>query len=339
MRLDDDTRAARTGLRAAALLFAPLAALCVAADVAAQPEPPAPPAPPAEPAPPPRDEAEADSTLEQARRELAEARRHLEEAAREVARRSREVARLSERSFGPAVREFRRQWIGTGQRALLGLVIMDAEDGAVVSAVTPGGPADQAGIRSGDVIVAIDGAPVIVEGETPSRVVIRRLSEIDPGDDVELRVRSNGETRVVRVETRDRGDWIIASDGPYFRLDRWIGLLRSPDPWASMELVPLTPSLGRYFGTDQGLLVVRAPDMQPAVLRDGDVILEIGGRVPRSPEHAMSILSTYEPGEKLLLTIMRDRQRQTLEINVPRTERDRDRDDRDPRNGNENEAL
>src|SRR5690606_6154022 len=147
MRLDDDTRAARTGLRAAALLFAPLAALCVAADVAAQPEPPAPPAPPAEPAPPPRDEAEADSALEQARRELAEARRHLEEAAREVARRSREVARLSERSFGPAVREFRRQWIGTGQRALLGLVIMDAEDGAVVSAVTPGGPADQAGIR------------------------------------------------------------------------------------------------------------------------------------------------------------------------------------------------
>src|SRR5690606_41437380 len=69
---------------------------------------------------------------------------------REVARRSREVARLSERSFGPAVREFRRQWIGTGQRALLGLVIMDAEDGALVSAVTPGGPADQAGIRSGD---------------------------------------------------------------------------------------------------------------------------------------------------------------------------------------------
>src|SRR5690606_22727796 len=253
---------------------------------------------------------------------------------REVARRSREVARLSERSFGPAVREFRRQWIGTGQRALLGLVIMDAEDGALVSAVTPGGPADQAGIRSGDVIVAIDGAPVIVEGETPSRVVIRRLSEIDPGDDVELRVRSDGETRVVRVETRDRGDWIIASDGPLIRLDRWTGLLRSPDPWASMELVSLTPDLGRYFGTDQGLLVVRAPDMEPAALRDGDVILEIGGRVPRSAEHALSILATYEPGEKLLLTVMRDRQRQTREIDVPRAERNRNRD-RDPRNGNE----
>src|SRR5690606_41133188 len=122
---------------------------------------------------------------------------------------------------------------------------MDAEDGALVSAVTPGGPADQAGIRSGDVIVAIDGAPVIVEGETPSRVVIRRLSEIDPGDDVELRVRSDGETRVVRAETRDRGDGIIASDGPYFRLDRWIGLLRSPDPWASTELVPAPAGLGR----------------------------------------------------------------------------------------------
>lgn len=342
MRLDDKAGAAREdgsvrvrgtrkiGPRALVLLLAPLAALGTA-ELAAQPAEPAPPRPPAEPvpAPPPAepapvaeaptdDEDEVVSELEQARRELAEARRNLEAAAREV-------ARLSERTLGPAVVELRRQWAGTGQRALLGVVVMDAEDGALVSAVTPGGPADEAGIRSGDVIVAIDGAPVIVQGESPSRVVVRRLSEIDPGENVELRVRSDGETRVVRVRTRERDNWVSASEGPFFRLDRWTNLFRSPGRWASMELVSLTPELGAYFGTDRGLLVVRAPEDEPKLLRDGDVILEIGGREPRSPEHAMSILATYEPGETLMLTIMREQRRQTLEIEVPQDDARRDR--------------
>lgn len=331
----------------AVLLAAPFAALGTAA---AQPEA-APPPQPAERAPeppqaepfpaapladPPPADAPADdgdqavSDLERARRELAEARRKLEDAAREV-------ARLSERSLGPAVLELRRQWAGAGQRALLGIVVMDSEDGALVSAVSPGGPADEAGVRTGDVIVAIDGAPVIVEGETPSRVVIRRLSEIDPGDDVELRLRSGGGTRIVRVTTRERDDRITASEGPFFRLDRWTRMLRSSDRWASMELAPLTPDLGAYFGTERGLLVVRAPDAEPKVLREGDVILEIGGREPRSPEHAMSILATYEPGETLTLTIMREQRRQTLEIDVPQDDvarargRGVERRDRPPR--------
>jgi S1-C subfamily serine protease len=84
-----------------------------------------------------------------------------------------------------------------------------------------------------------------------------------------------------------------------------------------MELVALSEGLGGYFGTDEGLLVVRAPATDELGLEDGDVILEIGGRVPSSPQHAMSILRSFEPGERLELEIMRRQRREQLEYELP----------------------
>jgi S1-C subfamily serine protease len=93
--------------------------------------------------------------------------------------------------------------------------------------------------------------------------------------------------------------------------------LVSRGPWGDVELVSLTPALGEYFGTDAGLLVVRAGRMGELGLRDGDVILEIAGRQPQSPEHAMRILASFEPGESLQASIMRQRRRETVSVTVP----------------------
>jgi hypothetical protein len=75
--------------------------------------------------------------------------------------------------------------------------------------------------------------------------------------------------------------------------------------------------LGEYFATEEGLLVVRAGNMGELGLRDGDVILEISGRQPQSPEHAMRILSSFETGESLPVSVMRQRRRETVTITVP----------------------
>jgi S1-C subfamily serine protease len=88
-------------------------------------------------------------------------------------------------------------------------------------------------------------------------------------------------------------------------------------PWSDMELVPMTEALGRYFGTAEGLLVVRGPASDAIDIGDGDVILSINGRTPSSPEHALRILGSYEPGETIEFSIMRDRQRLPIEYLVP----------------------
>ena len=71
-------------------------------------------------------------------------------------------------------------------------VATDAEDGQ--PAVTPDGPADRAGIRSGDIILSIDGRPVTAADELI--VAIRAKA---PGDTAMLVVRSDGQEREVRL--------------------------------------------------------------------------------------------------------------------------------------------
>ena len=87
--------------------------------------------------------------------------------------------------------------------------------------------------------------------------------------------------------------------------------------WGDMELVELNEGLGRYFGTDSGLLVVSAPKSDAFKLQDGDVIQSIDGREPTSVGHALRILASYQAGEELELRIMRDKRRQTLSIEMP----------------------
>jgi len=93
--------------------------------------------------------------------------------------------------------------------------------------------------------------------------------------------------------------------------------MRGEGVFGSAELVPMTPKLGQYFGTDTGLLVVRAPDDSRLKLEDGDVIVDIDGRTPSSPSHALRILSSYQPGEKLKLNVLRAKKRMSFEITVP----------------------
>jgi S1-C subfamily serine protease len=263
------------------------------------------------PAPPGAGE---DSRLE---RELEAAREDMEEAAREVARLSAELAR-------PVMRNFRF----AGQRAMLGVNIEDTEEGARVRGVSPNGPAATAGLEVGDIITHVDGAALVDagaargNGQSPSEVLLEQMANVEPGEAVALRVLRDGEPREMSVQTREfrPGQFLEA---PNVAIDpnswqwQWPGMFARNNPWASMQLVALTPELGAYFGTDRGVLVVRKPANEALGLRDGDVILDIGGRQPSSPEHAMRILGSFEPGEMLRLSIMRRERRETLEITMP----------------------
>lgn len=73
------------------------------------------------------------------------------------------------------------------------------EDPPDTEAVVAGGPADLAGVRRGDVILAIDGRPVTAPAE-----LIVAIRAREPGDTVVLRVRTGEDERDVRVELQER---------------------------------------------------------------------------------------------------------------------------------------
>ena len=254
--------------------------------------------------------------LQEARSELQEARQALEEAAREV-------ARLSAQAAGPVVSRLRI----IARPAVLGINISDAEEGVRVDGVTPGGPADDSGLATGDIIVAMDGAEL--GGDSAAQVLIGQMENVSPGDTVLLTIVRDGDEEEIEViagsssaffgRDGDSGDRRFDL-GELFERRGEVGdrLLSFRSRWGDMELVELTPELGAYFGTETGILVVRAPsDDALAALIDGDVILDIGGREPNSPAHALRILASFESGETLELAIMRNQDRQTLEVEFP----------------------
>ena len=82
--------------------------------------------------------------------------------------------------------------------------------GLLVESVTSGGPAEKAGIEEGDRLVSVNGVNLRLSaadaGEpdmdgVANRRLIRELEKLKAGDEVELRVYRDGNTRTVRVKT------------------------------------------------------------------------------------------------------------------------------------------
>jgi S1-C subfamily serine protease len=71
---------------------------------------------------------------------------------------------------------------------------LSVERGALVRAVGPGTPADDAGIQEGDVITALGGDPVASTEEVGERIL-----EFEPGQEVEIELTRGEETLTVTV--------------------------------------------------------------------------------------------------------------------------------------------
>lgn len=271
---------------------------------------------------------QADESKSQVERErqLAEARKRLDEAAREVASLSMSlsedvVPRM--RTFGGAM--------GGPPRAILG-INLGTRDGASgggveVVSVSPGGAAERAGLKAGDVVTEVNGKALKSDDDESAREqLLTAMRKVKPGDTVALSYRRDSKvvkTNLVAQQLKDR--FFTMAVPPTAGMATLPGMpnfmfMRGEGVFGSAELVPMTAKLGQYFGTDTGLLVVRAPDDSRLKLEDGDVIVDIDGRTPSSPSHALRILSSYQPGEKLKLNILRAKKRMSFEITVPENE-------------------
>jgi S1-C subfamily serine protease len=273
----------------------------VACPARAAPEVPAPPAPPA--AVRPLSDADLDAQLQAARKRL-------EEAAHEVAQLSSQISGSMIEQVMPYVE---------GGHAIIGVQLGPDPAGARVREVSPGGPAAEAGMRVGDVIVALNGSEL--KGADPARQVVRLMRDVKPDARVRVRVLRDGQAREFTLTAR-AGPGVLArvqglpdvEFGPWPELR---GAFMFRGPLSELELATLTPRLGSYFGADKGVLVIRAPEDGALKLEDGDVILDIDGRAPLSVSHATRIIGSYQPGEKLALRIMRQHKTQELQLTVP----------------------
>jgi len=200
--------------------------------------------------------------------------------------------------------------------------------GAKIEGVTPGGPADKAGLKVGDIITKFNGtslAAVKTEDEDesgPGTKLVQLARRLEPDDTVQVEYRRGNDTKQTTLVAADLGSTFrmeipgppeIAM-GPMLGMDHFEMF---GSPWGDLELVSLNSDLGEYFGTKDGVLVVKAPADSTLPLKGGDVITSIGGRKPANPSHAMRILRSYEKGETVSIEILRKQKRMTLTWKVP----------------------
>lgn len=79
----------------------------------------------------------------------------------------------------------------------LGVMMENTRRGVLLNRVLPDSPAEESGLKAGDLLVAVNRRPIRTGAELSSLV---RLSE--PGDQLEVEVLRNGETQTVDVVTR-----------------------------------------------------------------------------------------------------------------------------------------
>jgi predicted metalloprotease with PDZ domain len=258
--------------------------------------------------------------------EEAKTRKELEAARERLDKAAREVAELSAK-LGAHARHEIRFIEGGPRRAVLGVQIeADPESkGARVLSVSPGGPAAEAGLRDRDIIIALDGESLT--GPDPDRQLVTRMRKVKPDQKVKVVVLRDGKTRDYVVVARpmalenrvfsmampEMGAMGAVAGQPVMRQFRafW------PGEFEGLELATITPKLGAYFGVNEGVLVVQAPKDGAFKLEDGDVLQAIDGRKPDNGPHALRILRSYRTGEKLTLTVLRQRKPVTLAVTMP----------------------
>lgn len=279
------------------------------------------------------DAADAQRTADRAQRDAEDAkiRAQLDKARAELDRKAKEVAELSMKLSGGNEFVFRT---GEPRQAMLGVQIdpESGKQGARVLNVSPGGPADEAGLKSGDVVVSLDGK-AISGSENSGRVLVDQMRTVKPDQKVKVRVLRDGKNKDLVVVARPMAGRFAGNRMFDVRMPEMGGVAmagpRGAMPFVQhfrtfihnefdgLELASITPKLGAYFGASDGVLVVSAPENDSLKLEDGDVIQAIDGRKPTDGAHALRILRSYKSGEKLSLAVLRQRKALTLAVTMP----------------------
>jgi len=100
------------------------------------------------------------------------------------------------------------------------------------------------------------------------------------------------------------------------RTDCRLPLLAEAFRWNGLNLASVDKDLGRYFGTDSGVLILSIPD-DMGDLRPGDVLKKVDGKPVATPREAMAAAHAHGPGAEVPIQYLRDRKLFDTRLTLP----------------------
>ncbi|NPV07737.1 MAG: PDZ domain-containing protein [Anaerolineae bacterium] len=216
----------------------------------------------------------------------------------------------------------------------------ERQRGALVIAVTPGGPADEAGLRGGEEEVQVMGTNVPVGGDVIVAVGGEQIRGVDDlitylsrhtevGQTVPVTVLREGEPMTVEVtlQARPREQEAQVSPGPTVPAGPRLGVVG----------VELTPAIAEAMGLpedQEGVLVQSVQPGSPAdeagirggsepatvdgqrLLLGGDVIVAVDGEPVAQPADVRALLAERQPGDEVTVTLLRDGEEMEVQVTL-----------------------
>ena len=165
---------------------------------------------------------------------------------------------------------------------------LDKPEGALVSAVEKGGPADQAGLQAGDVIRKVGGHAVVSSGDLPAAIGLAA-----PGDKLQLDIWRKGAPQQLEVRLGNASEKAVrvASDD-----------VATPRGRLGLSLRALRPEELRAAGVDAGLLIEDSTGAAASAgVEPGDVLLAINGTSVKTVEQVRAAVARSDKSVALLI--------------------------------------
>ncbi|HJX57865.1 MAG TPA: DegQ family serine endoprotease [Thiobacillus sp.] len=186
---------------------------------------------------------------------------------------------------------------------------LDKAQGALVSDVVSGGPAEKGGIKTGDVIVRLDGKAI--EDSTMLRHLV---ADIQVGRKVEVEVLRDKKPVKLTIKVAEQPKDMTASGESVKGEGKSAAL-------AGLEVQGLTPDISRQLNLARGTqgvvvsVVETGSAAEEAGMQPGDVIVELNRKPVRSVEDFQRVSKALGKNESALLLLVRQNRKLFVAIN------------------------
>lgn len=205
---------------------------------------------------------------------------------------------------------------------------IDVKNGVLISGVEEDSPADEAGLKDGDVIVAFNGKKVDDPDDLRDLV-----QDTEPGEKVEIELVRDGKSKTLTLtvgEWPDESSWFSLGD-LYFdegKVGRHFDNLVyafSPKPRLGVEVAELNDDLAGYFKTKagDGVLVLKVNEesvAEDAGVKAGDVVVQVGDEDVSSVDELRESVEDYEEGDEFAIHVIRKGKKKTLTATMDEVE-------------------
>src|SRR6185437_13592238 len=166
--------------------------------------------------------------------------------------------------------------------------------GAIVASVSPGGPAAQAGMVAGDIVLAVNGKPV-----EDSRDLTRRVAGLPAGSSAAFTVIRDGNNKTVTVKIGAKKDQQVADNSP-----RQNNHPATTAQAMGLGLAAVTPETRRAFNLGNsvnGVVITKVDPNSDAAdkgLEAGDVLVSIANHPVRSPQDVKASVAAAQAAHR-----------------------------------------